>query len=182
MLNSPWTIWITGLSGSGKTTIAKALLELLNQRQTKVEYLRLDEIRQIITPNPVFTKEEREYVYRSSVYIAYILNRHGVNVIVDSVDGEGTGRALCRDMIPNFGVIYVHCPLELCIERERVRTDRAKIEKLYERAIQGELKIAGYGNPYAKEELPFLAIDSERLSIDKSARMIISAIFGEKYV
>jgi adenylylsulfate kinase-like enzyme len=74
----------------------------------------------------------------------------------------------------------VHCPLELCIERERVRTDRAKIEKLYERAIQGELKIAGYGNPYAKEELPFLAIDSERLSIEKSAHTIISAIFSEK--
>ncbi|HBZ00527.1 MAG TPA: adenylyl-sulfate kinase, partial [candidate division Zixibacteria bacterium] len=147
MLKHPWTIWVTGLSGSGKTTISKALLDLLEIRQTKVEYLRLDEIRQVITPNPVFSKEEREYVYRSSVYIAYILNRHGVNVIIDSVDGEGTGRAMCREMIPNFGVIYVHCPLELCIERERVRTDRAKIEKLYERAIQGELKIAGYGNP-----------------------------------
>jgi len=180
MLAAPWTIWITGLSGSGKTTIAKALLDILACRQAKVEYLRLDEIRQIITPNPAFTKEEREFVYRSSVYIAYILNRHGVDVIIDSVDGEGTGRALCREMIPNFGVVYVHCPLELCIERERVRTDRAKIEKLYERAIQGELKIAGYGNPYAKEELPFLAIDSERLSIEKSAQLIVSAIYGEK--
>lgn len=179
MLTAPWTIWITGLSGSGKTTISKAMLDLLSCRDIKVEYLRLDEIRQIITPNPVFTREEREFVYRSSVYIAYILNRHGVNVVIDSVDGEGTGRALCKEMIPNFGVVYVHCPLELCIERERVRTDRAKIEKLYERAIQGELKIAGYGNPYAKEEFPFLLVDSERLSADRSAQMIVAAIFGE---
>ena len=67
MLNSPWTLWITGLSGSGKTTIAKRLLELLQTRNERVEYLRLDEIRQVITPNPVFTKEEREFVYLSSV-------------------------------------------------------------------------------------------------------------------
>jgi adenylylsulfate kinase len=177
MLKAPWTIWITGLSGSGKTTIAKRILELLEDKPGKVEYLRLDEIRQVITPNPVFTKEEREFVYRSSVYIAYILNHHNINVIIDSVDGEGIGRQLCRDMIDNFEVVYINCPLEVCIERERVRTDRAKIDKLYERAIQGELKIAGYGNPYAHEKHPFLEINSEILSIDESARTIIGAIY-----
>jgi adenylylsulfate kinase len=179
MLAAPWTIWITGLSGSGKTTIAKKLLTLLGECGEKVEYLRLDEIRQVITPNPVFTKEEREYVYRSSVYIAHILNRHNVNVVIDSVDGEGTGRALCREMIENFGVIYVRCPLDVCIERERVRTDRAKIEKLYERAIQGELKIAGYGNPYAHEEFPYLAIDSHEMTADEAAMKIFQVLRGE---
>ena len=167
---------MTGLSGSGKTTIAKRLLDLFKQTQHKVEYLRLDEIRQIITPNPVFTKEEREFVYRSSVYIAHILNRHEINVIIDSVDGEGLGRSLCREMIENFGVVFVHCPLDICIERERVRTDRAKIEKLYERAIQGELKIAGYGNPYAREESPFLLINSEHLSAEDAATRIFKAL------
>ncbi len=176
MLNVPWTIWITGLSGSGKTTIAKRLLGLFDKCNNKVEYLRLDEIRQVITPNPAFTPEEREFVYRSSVYIASILNRHNINVVIDSVDGEGTGRALCRQMIENFGVIYVRCPLEVCIERERIRTDRAKIEKLYERAIQGELKIAGYGNPYAHEEFPLLVIDSDKLTVDGAALKIFDAI------
>lgn len=180
-LKQPWTIWITGLSGAGKTTIAKRLLEGLKQREDKVEYLRLDEIRQVLTPNPVFTKEEREYVYRGSVYIAYILNRHNINVIIDSVDGEGTGRGLCKEMIENFGVVYVRCPLEVCIERERVRTDRAKIEKLYERAIQGELKIAGYGNPYADEKLPFLIVDSDRMTIDEAAYHIQSAIYDDAH-
>jgi adenylylsulfate kinase len=178
MLKAPWTIWITGLSGSGKTTIAKRILELLESRRDKADYLRLDEIRQVITPNPVFTKEEREFVYRSSVYIAHILNRHNINVVIDSVDGEGTGRALCREMIENFEVIFINCPLEICIERERVRTDRAKIEKLYERAIQGELKIAGYGNPYAHEKFPFLQVDSDKLTIDQAAGTIIEAIYG----
>ena len=177
MLKRPWTIWITGLSGSGKTTIAKCLMEHLKGIEDKVDYLRLDEIRQIITPNPVFTKEEREFVYRSSVYIAHILNRHHINVIIDSVDGEGTGRELCREMIENFGVVYVRCPLEVCIERERVRTDRAKIEKLYERAIQGELKIAGYGNPYAYEKMPHLVIDSDQHGPDESVRKIITSIY-----
>ena len=171
---------MTGLSGSGKTTIAKKLLEHFQERCEPVEYLRLDEIRQVITPNPVFTQEERQFVYRSSVYIAHVLNRHHVNVLIDSVDGEGTGRALCREMIGNFGVIYVRCPLEICIERERVRTDRAKIEKLYERAIQGELKIAGYGNPYAHEKLPFLVLDSDRLTVEASAQKVITAIYDGK--
>ncbi|OGC96568.1 MAG: hypothetical protein A2W25_00890 [candidate division Zixibacteria bacterium RBG_16_53_22] len=180
MLKVPWTIWITGLSGSGKTTIAKRLLDMFASRNEKVEYLRLDEIRQVITPNPAFTREEREYVYRSSVYIANILNRHNISVVIDSVDGEGTGRALCRQMIENFGVIYIQCPLEVCIERERVRTDRAKIEKLYERAIQGELKIAGYGNPYAHEEFPFLVIDSDQLTPDQAARRIFDALRGNQ--
>jgi len=178
MLRAPWTIWITGLSGSGKTTIAKRLLGMFDTCNEKVEYLRLDEIRQVITPNPGFTQEEREFVYRSSVYIANILNRHDINVVIDSVDGEGTGRALCRQMIENFGVIYIQCPLEVCIERERVRTDRAKIEKLYERAIQGELKIAGYGNPYAHEEFPLLVIDSDQLTAEEAARKIFGAIRG----
>jgi adenylylsulfate kinase len=176
MLKTPWTIWITGLSGSGKTTVAKRLIECFKDCQEKVEYLRLDEIRQVITPNPAFTREEREFVYRSSVYIAHILNRHDVNVIIDSVDGEGTGRALCRQLIENFGVIFIRCPLEVCIERERVRTDRAKIEKLYERAIQGELKIAGYGNPYVSEEFPLLIIDSDKLTPQEAASRIFHAI------
>ena len=107
-----------------------------------------------------------------------MLNRHGVNVIIDSVDGEGAGRALCREMIHNFGVVYVRCPLEVCIEREKVRTDRAKIEKLYERAIQGELKIAGYGNPYVDEEFPLLIIDSDNLSVEEAACRIMTAILG----
>lgn len=176
MLKQPWTIWMTGLSGSGKTTIAKCLLELLKDQPGKVEYLRLDEIRQILTPNPVFTKEERAFVYRSSVYIAYILNRHNINVIIDSVDGEGLGRQMSREMIENFGVVYVRCPLEVCIEREKVRTDRAKIEKLYERAIQGELKIAGYGNPYADEKSPMVVIDSDKTTVDEAAGRILKIL------
>ncbi len=176
MITAPWTIWITGLSGSGKSTISKKLIELMNHNNDKVEYLRLDEMRQVLTPNPVFSKEEREYVYRASAYTAKVLNAHSINVIIDSVDGEGTGRTVCRNLIPNFSVIYVQCPLEVCIERETVRTDRAKIEKLYERAIQGELKIAGYGKPYVYESMPLLVIESDKLSADESAKLIFNAI------
>ena len=176
MITKPWTIWITGLSGSGKTAISKKLIQLLTDSGQQVDYLRLDEVRQIITPNPVFSKEERDIVYRCSAYCAIVLNRHGINVVIDSVDGEGTGRELCRELIPNFGVIYVRCPLEVCIERETVRTDRAKIEKLYERAIQGELKIAGYGRPYAVEKSPLMVVDSDKLSIEESAQTIFKSL------
>ena len=78
---------------------------------------------------------------------------------------------------PQFRCHICALPARGLYRAERVRTDRAKIEKLYERAIQGELKIAGYGNPYAHEKLPFLVIDSDKLSVEESARFIIKAIY-----
>jgi adenylylsulfate kinase len=171
-LKRPWTLWITGLSGAGKTTISKELIRILGANSVTHKYLRLDEIRQFLTPNPTFTKEEREYVYRASIFNANSLNEFGVNVIIDSVDGQGAGRRLGREVIANFGVIYVKCPLEECIRREQHRTDRAEIVDLYQRALQGQLKLAGMGLEYHVEETPLVELDSLQYDADKSAEII----------
>ena len=168
----PWTIWITGLSGSGKTTISKELLKILKEKSVNFDYLRLDEIRQFITPNPTFSVEERELNYRTSIYVAETLNKHGINAIIDSVDGEGTGRRLGKERIPGFKVIRVDCPLETCMTREKSRTDKAKIVDIYEKAKQGQLTLAGMGKEYAFEENPMLAIDSTQLSALEAAELI----------
>lgn len=175
-LKEPWTIWITGLSGSGKTTICKELLKILKQNSIRFDYLRLDEIRQFITPNPTFSVEEREINYRTSVYVAESLNRHNINAIIDSVDGEGTGRRLGKERIPLFKVIRVDCPLEVCIEREKNRTDKAQIIDIYQKALQGQLTLAGMGKEYCLEEDPFLIIDSTRLSALEAAKFIAKSL------
>ncbi len=171
-LSQPWTLWITGLSGSGKTTISKELIKILDGNSIDYEYIRLDEIRQFLTPDPQFTRQERELVYRCAIYSAEILGSHGVNSIIDSVDGQGFGRNLGREKLRDFHVVWIDCPIEVCIEREKGRTDKAEIVDLYQRALQGQLKLAGMGYDYAFERNPLLKIDSTRFSADQSARLI----------
>lgn len=180
MLKSPWTIWLTGLSGSGKTTIAKELKKLMEDNDIEFEIMRLDEVRQVITPNPKFTDREKEIVYFSCAFIANTLNKHGINVILDSVDGKGEGRNVARKLINNFSVISIDCPLEICIERERERADKAEIENLYERALMGQIRIAGAGYPYAEEKDPFLRIHSDKTDAKKAAEIIFSEINQKK--
>lgn len=171
-LVQPWTIWITGLSGSGKSTICKELIEILNGHSLRYEYIRADDIRQFLTPNPTFSVQEKEWVYRSSILIAQLMNNQGVNAIIDSVDGRGEGRKLGKEVIPNFKVVWIDCPLDLCIEREKYREDRAEIYDLYQRALQGELKLPGLGYDYAYDKSPLLKLDSSVLSARESAEAI----------
>jgi adenylylsulfate kinase len=175
-LAQPWTIWITGLSGSGKTTISKELIKILDVNLVRHHYIRLDDIRQFLTPNPTFSKEEREFVYRASVFTAKILNDYGINAIIDSVDGQGAGRHLGMATIGNFGVVQVTCPLEECIRREKHRTDKAEIVDLYQRALQGQLKLAGMGLEYHIEQSPLLEVDSYNFEAAHSAELISAKI------
>lgn len=176
MLRPPWTLWITGLSGAGKTTICKDLRKLFDEAGLKFEILRLDEVRQIITPNPTFSEREKELVYFSCAYIANLLNKHNINVILDSVDGKGEGRRVAKEMIANYGVIQIDCPLELCIEREKDRVDKAAIENLYERALMGQIRIAGVGYPYMREENPLIVIRSHEMDAADAAKEIFDKV------
>ncbi len=175
-IEKPWTLWVTGLSGSGKTTISKELIKLLDDNKLVCEYIRLDEIRQFITPNPQFTREERELVYRCAILTAELLNRYGVNAIIDSVDGQGCGRQMARKRIKGLQVVWIDCPIEICIEREKNRTDRAEIVNLYERAQQGLTKLPGFGYDYAYEKEPLLKIDSTIYSASEAARLLLDKL------
>ena len=171
-LKQPWTIWVTGLSGSGKSTICKELIKLLDTAGIQYEYIRADDIRQFLTPNPTFSKTEKELIYRSSILISQLMNNQGINAIIDSVDGRGEGRRLGKEMLTNFNVIWIDCPIDLCIEREKYREDKAAIVDLYQRALQGELKLPGLGYDYAYDSNPLLKLDSSLLSAAESARAI----------
>jgi adenylylsulfate kinase len=171
-LSQPWTIWITGLSGSGKSTICKELNEILDKSSIVYEYIRADEIRQFLTPNPTFSQQEKELIYRSSILVAELMNNQGINAIIDSVDGRGEGRELGKEVIGNFHVIWIDCPVDICIDREKDREDKAEIFDLYQRALQGELKLPGLGYDYAYDKSPLLKLDSSILSAEESAKLI----------
>lgn len=160
-------LWITGLPGSGKSRIAKEL-----KNKLKAEILRLDEIRKVITPRPKYSKEEREYVYRTLAYIAYVLVKNNVNVIVDATDNLGVGRKTLKKLIKNVFVVQLKCPIEICAQREMKRKDKAGIVDLYKRVKKKRIKVPGLGQKYVYEKNPLILIETDKVSAELAASVI----------
>jgi adenylylsulfate kinase len=180
-----WAIWLTGLPGCGKTTRAKELLNLLDKSKMKVQHLRMDEIRHIITPEKKYTEEEREYAYRSLVLIAKFLTESGVNVIIDATGHKKEWRNMARGLIPNFMEVYVKCPIEISMERESKRKDNLVMGNLYEKAlkrmkegkdIDGLGQMIGIDVPYEESEKPDLIIESNKLDPEESSELILQSL------
>ena len=167
-----WVIWITGLPGSGKSTIALKVKE--NMQDTVI--LQSDELRRIVTPEPKYSEDEREYIYRSLVYTAKKIYELGHNVIIDATANRRVWRNLARKVIPEFAEVYLKCPLELCVDRERMRVDtHGAPRKIYEKGEKGDA-VPGLNVPYEEPENPELTIDTEKESPDEAAEKIIELI------
>lgn len=180
-----WAIWITGLPGSGKTERARELLKKLEQENIKVEYIRMDAIRKILTPEKKYTEEERDHAYRALVLLGKFLTENGVNVIIDATGHRKVWRELAKELIPNFFEVYVKCPLEICIDRESKRKDNLIVSNLYKKAMKrlktgektdGIGQMIGIDIPYEESESPELVIDSEKLNIKESSDKIFQMI------
>ncbi|MEW6215371.1 MAG: adenylyl-sulfate kinase, partial [Nitrospirota bacterium] len=104
-------IWITGLPGSGKSTVADAF----KKAHPKFIVLRMDELRKVVTPEPTYSDYEREIVYRSLVYLAKKLTELGQDVIIDATGNLRRWRELARGLIPRYAEVYLRCPVELCM-------------------------------------------------------------------
>lgn len=178
-----WTVWITGLPGSGKSTIAKALSEMLRSDEIKFDVLRMDELRRVVTPNPTYSEEEREIVYAALVYTALTLNRNGINVLIDATGNRRKYREKARSLISDFMEVYVKCPIEVCIEREKLRKESWGAPKdIYDKAIKGISRtVPGLGVPYEEPLSPEVTVDSSKLEPLESAKIIYRAIKERLY-
>ena len=161
-------LWFTGLSGSGKSTIAVRVHEELVRRGVDVEYIDGDALREVF-PNTGFTREEREEHLRRTGYMASRLAAHGVTVIASFVSPYRASRRFIRALCPAFMEIYVSTPLDEC--------ERRDVKGLYARARRGEIRnFTGLDDPYEPPEHPELTLDTRALSVDQSVAAVLGRI------
>ena len=161
-------LWITGLPGSGKSTLADGVKDL----HPDFIMLRMDALRKIVTPQPTYSDSERDIVYRCLVYTASILTEHGHSVMIDATGHLKKWRDLARQSIPRYAEIYLKCPIELCIERERRRSEtHGAPREIYQKGEAG-WPVPGISIPYEEPLHPELLIASDRTSIAEAVEMI----------
>jgi adenylylsulfate kinase len=164
-------LWFTGLSGSGKSTIATRVDQALVDRGTDVEYIDGDALREVF-PNTGFTRAEREEHLRRAGYMASRLAAHGVTVVASFVSPYRESRDFVRKLCSNFVEIYVATPLEEC--------ERRDVKGLYARARRGEIKnFTGIDDPYEPPEHPELTLETRALSVDECVAKVLAQI-GEQ--
>ncbi len=167
-ISMPWVMWITGLPGSGKSTIAYRLRDGFED----VVVLNMDELRSIVTPDPSYSDTEREYVYRSIVYTAKKLYEAGHNVVIDATGNRRRWRELARSVIPEFFEVYLECPIETCIKREGQRMETHGAPKdIYKKAERG-WPVPGRTVPYEEPVEPELIIHTDRETPEEAVERI----------
>lgn len=164
----PVALWITGLPGSGKSVIAEEIKRL----HPDFVLLRMDDLRRVVTPEPTYSETERDMVYRCLVYTAARFVELGHSVVIDATGNLRVWRELARKLIPGYKEIYLKCPLELCRERERKRTEtRGAPTEIYRKGEAG-WPVPGLTAPYEEPENPDLLIETDRTPVEAAVLLI----------
>ncbi|MEL6554371.1 MAG: adenylyl-sulfate kinase [Cyanobacteria bacterium J06621_11] len=167
--NKGVTIWFTGLSGAGKSTINDVLTEKLRERGAKVEVLDGDIVRTNLTKGLTFSKEDRDENVRRIGFVSDLLTRNGVIVTVAAISPYRAIRDEVRDRIGDFMEVYVSAPVEVCEERD--------VKGLYKKARSGEIKqFTGISDPYEAPLNPEVTCETHKETLDESVNKVIAKL------
>ncbi|MGD1871901.1 MAG: adenylyl-sulfate kinase [Mastigocoleus sp.] len=166
------TVWFTGLSGAGKTTICRAVEQKLREQGCKIEVLDGDVVRTNLTKGLGFSKEDRDENVRRIGFVGQLLTRNGVIVLVSAISPYQAIRDEVRHKVGNFIEVYVNAPLKVCEERD--------VKGLYKKARTGEIKnFTGISDPYEPPTNPEVECRTDIEDLSQSVNKVLEEI--EKY-
>lgn len=163
------TLWFTGLSGAGKTTISQAVEKELRLLDYKVESLDGDVVRQNLTKGLGFSREDRDENIRRIGFVANLLTRNQVIVLVSAISPYREIRTKVRDRIGNFIEVYVNAPLEVCEARD--------VKGLYKKARSGIIKnFTGIDDPYEPPINPKVECKTDSETLEQSVAKVLAQL------
>jgi adenylylsulfate kinase len=183
MMNEPvihrdhigFVLWFTGLSGSGKTTLAKLIDKELKSRGVRIERLDGDVVRQSLTADLGFSKEDRDKNIQRVTFVAKVLSRNDVGVLASFISPYRATRDWVRSEVTNFIEVFVNCSLEECIRRD--------VKGLYVKALAGEIpEFTGVSDPYEAPLDAEITVNTDKESIEESFAKIIGYLEEKGYV
>ena len=162
-------MWFTGLSGAGKTTISEIVEHELRERERRVEVLDGDIVRTNLSKGLGFDREDRNVNVLRIGFVANLLARNGVAVIVSAISPYKEARDQVRRRIIDFVEVFVDAPLEVCAERD--------VKGLYAKAYSGEIpQFTGVSDPYEPPAAPDLVLKTDEEEPQESARKVIEKL------
>ena len=169
------TVWFTGLSGSGKTTVARRVHELLRERHILSERLDGDVVRQTLCRDLGFTKEDRDKNIERVTFVSQVLTRNGVVVLSCFISPYKRMRDNARAEIGDFLEVYVKTPLEVLVERD--------VKGMYKKAMAGEIQgFTGVNDPYEEPSAPELVLETATETIEESVQRVMRLLEERGYV
>lgn len=165
-----FTLWFTGLSGAGKTTLAERVVGQLRERGLRLEVLDGDEVRTNLSKGLGFSKEDRDTNIRRIGYVCRLLSRNGVGAISAAISPYREVRDEVRRATEGDGAefieVYVKCPINVLAERD--------VKGLYKKALAGEIaNFTGVSDPYEEPLAPEVVVETDRETIEESAAKIL---------
>jgi adenylyl-sulfate kinase len=170
-------LWFTGLSGAGKTTIARGIVALLAAAGSRVELLDGDEMRTTLCKGLGFSREDRDANIERIGYVAWLLAKNGVVAVVSAISPYAAARGAVRNRMPpgRFVEVHVDAAVTTCAQRD--------VKGLYKRALAGELShFTGVSDPYEAPEAPELVVETERRTVDESVAAVIARLVQDDLV
>jgi adenylylsulfate kinase len=164
-----FTLWFTGLSGSGKTTISEIVERELRDRERPVEVLDGDIVRTNLSKGLSFSRDDRNINVLRIGFVANLLTRNGVGVIVSAISPYKEARDQVRRRIVDFVEVFVDAPLEVCADRD--------VKGLYKKAFAGEIEqFTGVSDPYEPPNAPDLVLKTDEESPEESAQKVVEKL------
>lgn len=180
-------VWFTGLPGSGKSSVARAVAEALAATGRPVEILSMDARRKAYFPKPEYTADEREAAYRMFAEEAATAAGRGRLVFLDATAHRKAWRDAARDMIERFAEVYVSCPVAVAMAREAARPEGQVMAGLYAKAIRrkttgerfpGLGEVVGVDVPFEADPAAECVVDAGALTVAEARDAVLRFLDG----